>query len=267
MKCLFIWYLVVLLALNLTPATSVRVSAVNDGMGGYIYFNSFVNSSVGYSDAIAGPYTNPGPTYAGMNNQTFQIYLYATDERLHVFYIDINHNRMIDVGDLLSSDYYSRGASWLISLRMDAGTYTYRDATLQNLGGWTDSGISGTIQVNAPSEPPKSWWQWEPFWIFGLFVEVALVLWILYMVFQGLRMWRAKRKLKQTSPEIHKWLKATMDPESPTRLTLEYVANIKLGKKKIKAERDAEREKGKNGDDPFKLPKVYRFPRLHRRKR
>lgn len=238
-------------------------SAADERWSPNVTVTLYTNYTVGYSTTADGAFTDPGPTFSMWDNQTMTFYLYAADDQDHAFYLDMNGNHIPDDGDLTGSTSYWRGSYSVITLpSMAAGTYTYRDATFQG-GAWVDSDISGTLRVDAT---PKPWWRWDPFWIFGLFISIAIIGWIGFIGFHGIKMWRMRKKLRQTSPEIHRWLKAIMDPDSPTRPTPEYVANIRLGKKKIKAQQEKERKKDGNGADTFALPKIYRFPRLHRKR-
>src|SRR5881296_3665492 len=126
MKRILGWLLIFALALMILPTASA--AAMDSGAGssdsGYVYFDNYVNSTLGYSTTATGTFTNPGPTYTAMDNQTMEITLYASDQFEHVFYIDVNGNRMLDVGDLIAADSYNRSANWYVTFMLPAGTYT-----------------------------------------------------------------------------------------------------------------------------------------------
>jgi hypothetical protein len=244
---------VALLALLVLSPLSQPASAA--AFSKYVFVDSYVNSTRGFATNGAGPYTNPGPTFSMLDNQTLQITLHATDNKTHIFYVDVDKDGKISQGDLISNNAYDRAAPWYAELQLAAGTYTYRDATYGSMG-WLDSGISGEIKVTPHPVPPEPLWHWDPFWIFGLFVILALVGWVLYMLAQGVKIYANKKKLRMTNPEIHKWLKAVMDPEGPTRPNEAYISNIKLAKRKMRE--DKEKESGESGTPRSRLSRILR---------
>lgn len=231
-----------LLALVLSPVAGVAQAApVN-------YYTLHFHGEFGYGEEVyygygAGDsyyvsYSNPGPTLRSLDNETIHLSLYADDEYSHAFFIDMNNDTLRGQDDPTQPYYYHASYPGAIDIALGAGTYVYRDAT--------NTTWYGLIVVEQHVDPPQTWWRWDPFFIFGLFMVFAVVGWVMYVVVHAIRITRAKRKIRATNPGILKWLKVVMDPESPTRPTEQYVNNIRLERKKLRKAREAEMKQSRD---------------------
>lgn len=187
-------------------------------------FNLYVNATLGFASNEGGPYTRPGPTLTANFTQPFSITFYATDNVSHGVFIDYDDDGAWNPGyePVIT---FERGMPQTLQVKFPEGTYHYSDMKLP-----FDN--RGSIVVVSP---PKPWFRWNPFFIFGLMTEIVMVGFVGFIIVQAVRWTRTRRKIGR-DPDIVKWVAATMDPDAPTRLTVEKVRAGKWKKPEKKEE-------------------------------
>lgn len=191
-------------------------------------FELYYNETTGFSLNSTGPFVRPGPTLTANATQPFSITFYAADNVTHLIFIDYTDDGIWNMA-FEPAVIFSKGNPAVLQIKFLPGTYPYRDIILP-----FDNG--GSIVVTTP---PRPWFQWNPFFLFGLMAEIAIAGFGIFIVVQAVRWGLTRRKLKN-NPDIVKWVAATMDPDAPTRLTVEKVRKGKW-KKPEKSEEDGNR--------------------------
>jgi hypothetical protein len=245
----FIAALVLMSVLSSAPANAkTSNAAMVPNADPEVVISLYVKNNTGFSLEYYYPFTNPGPNITWNDNDSVTFNFLSVDESAHMLWIDVDGDGKVSVNDVFS-DYVTLNSPWTFQPQMPAGVYRYRDVA--NVTLW------GQIIVKTPPPPPPPpvpWWHWDPFWIFGLFIEVAIIGWVLYIAINGIRFWRARKSVRHTDPLILKWLRAVMDPDGPTRPTESYVKNLRTEQKKARKAR----AKFKKDDGEHKPPE---FPR------
>lgn len=230
---------ILLLVVSLLLAPPSVGMAKAEGASLDLYFN--VDSGVALFPT--GVYMIPGPQINIEQGTLVTFIFYATDNLAsHQVFIDVDLSGGLSIDDLISGLFDSAAPTQITFEPKWSGLRLYNDRVRPNaLYGFINSVEPVPVPAPPPSNNtttpppvPPSWFRFDPFFIFGLMMELSLVAYVGWLILHLFRLKKLKKKL--SDEDALKWAKAVMDPDTPARMNREQVLeyNRKNIAKKLK---------------------------------
>ena len=220
-------FLMVLLLLALPQVGAARV----DGSGSSASLNLYFNVDSGIALSPTGFYMIPGPQINIEQNTLVTFILYATDNLTsHQVFIDVDGSGNLSINDLISGTFDSITPTQITFELKWSGLRMYGDRVRPGALYGFINGVEpapAPVPVPPPSDnttvppPGPSWFRFDPFFIFGLMMELSLIAYVGWLVWNYFKLRKLKKKI--TDEDALKWAKAIMDPDAPARMNKEQV--------------------------------------------